>query len=129
MAKTRELDIVLFGATGFTGRLAAEYLARKAAREPLRWAIAGRNRAKLEEVRQRLAAVAPSAADLRILDASIDDPASLAAIARSTQVVLTTVGPYARYGEPVVKACVEEGAASRRGPTTSTSPASPTSST
>src|SRR5262249_45520080 len=109
MIDKRENDVVVFGATGFTGRLTAEYLARKAQREPLRWAIAGRNRAKLEEVRHALEAIDPAAVNVGVLEASIDDPASLAAMARSARVVLTTVGPYAKYGEPVVKACVDEG--------------------
>ena len=108
--ETREHDIVLFGATGFTGRLTAEYLAAKSLREPLKWAIAGRNKAKLEEVRRALEAINPAAAKVKILEASVDDPASLARVAKSTRVVLTTVGPYAKYGEPMVKACVDEGA-------------------
>ena len=110
MSDKRDYDIVLFGATGFTGRLTAEYLAEKSKREPVKWAIAGRNRAKLEEVRRALEAINPECTKVKILEASIDDPASLAAVAKSTRVVLTTVGPYAKYGEPMVKACVDEGA-------------------
>src|SRR4051812_6970312 len=99
MSDKRAHDVVLFGATGFTGRLTAEYLAKKAQREPIRWAIAGRNRAKLEEVRRALEAIDPAAVNVGIIEASIDDAGSLAAMARSTRVVLTTVGPYANYGE------------------------------
>ena len=76
----RELDLVLFGATGFTGGLTAEYLARARARR-LRWALAGRNPAKLEAVRDRLAAVDPSLADLPLLHADVTDAASLADVA------------------------------------------------
>ncbi|MEU7859495.1 saccharopine dehydrogenase NADP-binding domain-containing protein [Nonomuraea sp. NPDC049141] len=95
---SRSYDIVLFGASGFTGALTASYLARTAGPE-VRWALAGRDRAKLE----RLGIDAP------ILVADATDPASLAAIAREARVVVTTVGPYLRYGEPLVAACAEAG--------------------
>ncbi|WP_214320796.1 saccharopine dehydrogenase family protein [Nonomuraea sediminis] len=91
-------DIVLFGASGFTGALTAAYLNRVAGPD-VRWALAGRDRAKLE----RLGLDAP------ILIADATDPASLAAIARQARVVATTVGPYIRYGEPLVAACAEAG--------------------
>jgi short subunit dehydrogenase-like uncharacterized protein len=98
----RELDIVVLGATGFTGALTAEYLAahRSAA---TRWALAGRNRGKLEVLRDRLGV------DIQILEADISDQASLRQIAEASRVVVTTVGPYLRYGEPVVAACAEAG--------------------
>jgi short subunit dehydrogenase-like uncharacterized protein len=101
----REYDIVLFGATGFTGGLTAEYLARAAAPQT-RWALAGRNHAKLEAVRERLG---DGHADLALLTADVTDPASLRAIAASAKVVITTVGPYIHYGEPVVAACAAAG--------------------
>lgn len=108
MASQRLFDIVLFGATGFTGGLVAEYLA--GASEPkLRWALAGRNRGKLEELRARLAVQNPSLASLALLHADVDDPGSMEALAAQTQVVITTVGPYVRYGEGLVKACAEHG--------------------
>lgn len=104
----REHDVVIFGATGFTGGLTAEYLLRHAP-AGLRWALAGRNAEKLEAVRSRLAAIDPAAADLPLLHADSTDPASLADVAASTRVVITTVGPYLEYGEPLVAACAEAG--------------------
>ena len=101
----REYDIVVFGATGFTGALTAEYLAEHA--DPgTRWAIAGRNRQKLEAVRSRLGA---EHADLALLEADIDDSSSMRSLAESTRVLITTVGPYINYGEPVVAACAAAG--------------------
>jgi saccharopine dehydrogenase (NAD+, L-glutamate forming) len=106
---SRSFDLVLFGATGFTGRLAAEYLARKGELPPSRWAIAGRSAAKLHEVRSHLATLDSRLETLAIIEASSDDAGSLRAMARSTKVVATTVGPYAIHGIPLVSACVAEG--------------------
>lgn len=108
MAADRRYDVVLFGATGFTGGLTAEYLARSAP-DGLRWALVGRNRAKLEAVRARLAAIDPATAELDLLEADAADPASLAKVAEATKVVITTVGPYALHGEPLVAACAAAG--------------------
>ncbi|WKN49219.1 trans-acting enoyl reductase family protein [Nocardioides sp. Arc9.136] len=107
-APDRAHDVVLLGATGFTGGLTAEYLARHAP-EGLRWAIAGRNAEKLARVRDRLARIEPRLADLPLLTADSTDPASLADLAASTRVVVTTVGPYLTHGEPLVAACAEAG--------------------
>jgi short subunit dehydrogenase-like uncharacterized protein len=104
----RQYDVVLFGATGFTGQLTAEYLAR-AAGTGTRWALAGRNQAKLEDVRRKLASIDAACAELPLLHADVTDPASIAAVAESTKVVITTVGPYIHYGEPLVKACADAG--------------------
>ncbi len=104
----RSLDLVLFGATGFTGGLTAEYLARNAP-PGCRWALAGRNRGRLEEVRARLAAIDPGLADLPLLHADVTDAASLRQVAESARVVITTVGPYVEHGEPLVAACAEAG--------------------
>ncbi len=104
----RDFDIVLFGATGFTGRLTAEYLARHAP-DGLRWALAGRNRDRLEEVRNHLATISGSAADLELLHADVTDPTSLVQVAERARVVITTVGPYLAYGEPLVAACADAG--------------------
>lgn len=106
-ASDRDYDVVLFGATGFTGALTAEYLARAPA--GTRWALAGRNRGKLEAVRHRLAEIDPVAADLALLDADVSEPASIQAVAESARVAITTVGPYIRYGEPLVAACAAAG--------------------
>lgn len=108
MAGTRRFDLVVFGATGFTGGLTAEYLAAVSAGEPLRWAIAGRDARRLQRLQQRLAAV-PGAVAPEILQATVDDAASLAVLAASTTAVVTTVGPYARFGEPLLRACAERG--------------------
>jgi short subunit dehydrogenase-like uncharacterized protein len=107
-AEQQSLDVVLLGATGFTGALTAEYLARHAP-AGLRWALAGRNRAKLEAVRDRLAVLDPALADLELIEADSGDRASLDALARRTKVVITTVGPYQQFGEPLVAACAAAG--------------------
>ena len=104
----REFDVVLFGATGFTGGLTAEYLAG-AVPDGCRWALAGRNQGKLEAVRDRLTATHPELADLPLLRADATDPASLADVAGRTRVVISTVGPYVEHGEPLVAACAEAG--------------------
>ena len=107
---TRDLDVVLFGATGFTGGLTADYLAHHAP-AGLRWALAGRSPDKLAAVRDRLTAIDPSLADLELLVADADDPASLQVLAGRTKVVATTVGPYLSYGEPLVAAAAAAGTA------------------
>ncbi|MFI7073321.1 saccharopine dehydrogenase family protein [Micromonospora sediminicola] len=108
MRADRPYDLVLFGATGFTGGLTAEYLARHAP-DRLRWALAGRNPAKLAAVRDRLAAIDPGLADLPLLTADVTDPASLRAVAESARVVASTVGPYVHHGAPLVAACAGAG--------------------
>jgi short subunit dehydrogenase-like uncharacterized protein len=105
----RPFAITVFGATGFTGRLTAEYLARAVGgRVP--WAIAGRSRSKLDAVRRALVAIDPACASVGVVEASVDDAASLARMTAETAALLTTVGPYMRYGLPVAEACVEQGA-------------------
>lgn len=103
----RPYEIVVYGATGFTGGLTAEYLARHA--PDARWAVAGRNRGKLEMIRARLAEINSGLAEMPLLEADAANPASLRAMAESTQVVITTVGPYIHYGEPLVAACAAAG--------------------
>jgi short subunit dehydrogenase-like uncharacterized protein len=104
----RNYDLVLFGATGFTGRLTAEYLARRAP-AGCRWALAGRNRAKLEAVRDGLTAIDPTLAELPLLIADVTEPDSLRAVTADTRVLVTTVGPYISHGEPLVAACAATG--------------------
>ena len=94
----KEFDLIVFGATGFTGRLVAEYLQRSGTK---RWAMAGRSREKLAAVRDELGL--PQ--DLPLLTADASDAAALQALVRRTQVVITTVGPYQLYGEPLATAC------------------------
>lgn len=107
MATGRKFDIVLFGATGFTGGLTAEYLARNGG--TTRWALAGRNPDKLKLIRARLADINPACKALDLLEADVEDIASIQKIAQSAKVVITTVGPYIKYGEPLVAACAEAG--------------------
>ena len=106
--QSRDLDLVVFGATGFTGGLTAEYLAQHGPKG-LRWALAGRSPEKLERVRARLAAHDSALEKLELIHADVTDPASLAAVAARTKVVITTVGPYLEHGEPLVAACAEAG--------------------
>ncbi|MFC4022144.1 saccharopine dehydrogenase family protein [Micromonospora sp. GCM10011542] len=108
MAGERTYDVVLFGATGFTGGLTAEYLARHAP-PGLRWAVAGRNPERLAAVRDRLVAIDPALAGLPLLTADVTDPDSLRAVAESARVVASTVGPYVHHGEPLVAACARAG--------------------
>ena len=102
MSDAREFDIIVYGATGYTGRLVAEYLKTKTG---LKWAMAGRSADKLAEVRDLIGAAAGT--PLIVADAS--DPASLDAMVKRTKVVLTTVGPYQLYGNELVEACVANG--------------------
>lgn len=104
----RDFDIVLYGATGFVGVLTAEYLATNAP-SSLRWALAGRNPDKLTKVRSDLAKINPELAELPLIAADAEDATSLEEMAQSTRVLISTVGPYALYGEPLVKACAENG--------------------
>ncbi|WP_194952751.1 saccharopine dehydrogenase family protein [Sphingopyxis solisilvae] len=106
---SREFDIIVYGATGFTGRLVAEYLTQHYAgrKDAPKWAMAGRSSAKLAEVRDLIGA--PADTPLVVADAS--DPATLDAMAARTSVVLTTVGPYQLYGSYLVAACVKAGTA------------------
>ncbi len=106
--KSRPYDLVLFGATGFTGGLTAEYLARNIP-DGCRWALVGRSLPKLEQVRARLVAIDPALDALPLLVADAGDPESLRAVAEQARVVITTVGPYVEYGEPLVAACAEAG--------------------
>ncbi len=108
MPAARKFDVVLFGATGFTGALTAEYLARTAPAS-LRWAVAGRNLDKLARVRDQLAAINPACARLELVQADVGVPDSIREVAESTRVVITTVGPYIFYGEPLVAACAAAG--------------------
>ena len=102
MSDAREFDIIVYGATGYTGRLVAEYLKTK---KGLKWAMAGRSANKLAEVRDLVGAVA----DTPLIVADASDPASLDAMVKRTKVVLTTVGPYQLYGNELVEACVANG--------------------
>lgn len=101
----RDHDVVVFGATGFVGRLTARYLAEHAP-DGVRIALAGRSESRLQEAR---AALPARAADWPLVAADSLDDAAMAALAASTRVVATTVGPYHRFGLPLVRACAAAG--------------------
>lgn len=118
MTIDRTYDVIVFGATGFTGRLVAEYLATKgkeasarddAAGRSLRWAIAGRNAGRLAEVKAALEAIDPACSSVGVVEATSEDAASLERMASQARVVITTVGPYSTRGEPLVEACIRAG--------------------
>ncbi len=100
----KDLSVVVFGASGVTGRRVAAYLAERAEEVGARWAVAGRDPAKLERTLSEIGVVAAET-----IVADVGDPASLAAMASRTKVVLDLVGPYTLYGEPVIEACVANG--------------------
>ncbi len=101
-----QLDIVVYGATGFTGQLVAEYLAaRYSGKSDLQWGMAGRSRDKLVAVRDAIGAPR----DIPLITADASDPASLRAMLEQTRSVLTTVGPYQLYGSELVAACAASG--------------------
>lgn len=108
MTQARPYEVVVFGATGFTGALTAQYLARHGGAD-LRWALAGRNPDKLRLARARLADLNPACASLPLLHADASQPDTLRDVARAARVVISTVGPYIHYGEPLVAACAEAG--------------------
>jgi len=105
--ESREFDVILWGASGFTGRLVAQHLFEVyGAGAELTWAMAGRNQQKLEHIR---AVLGKDAKNIPILLGDIDDADSLAAMARRTRVLCTTVGPYLKYGENILTACAKNG--------------------
>ncbi len=103
-AKTK-YDIVVFGASGYTGRLVAEYLHQEYANSSLTWAMAGRSLDKLASVRTALGI--PDSVDLVSVDS--DDAASVGQMVSDCKVVITTVGPYQLYGEALIQQCAEQG--------------------
>jgi short subunit dehydrogenase-like uncharacterized protein len=103
-AEQREFDIILYGATGFVGKLTAEYLAAVAGEA--RIALAGRSTGRLQEVRDTLGGTAQS---WMLIAADASSPPTLKALAERARVVVTTVGPYTKYGLPLVAACAEAG--------------------
>ena len=97
----REYDIIVWGATGFTGRLVVDYMAEQQANSNLKWAVGGRNPQKLQQML--------AGRDVAMVTADSGDEASIEALVRKTRVILTTVGPYARYGSSLVAACAKHG--------------------
>ncbi|XP_062293570.1 saccharopine dehydrogenase b [Scomber scombrus] len=114
-AFARPYHIIVFGASGFTGQFVVEEVARCAAESPgsLQWAVAGRSRQRLEGVLRRAAgklSMPELRTDVEIIIADVSIEESLAVMCQQGQVILNCVGPYRFYGEPVVKACIENGA-------------------
>jgi short subunit dehydrogenase-like uncharacterized protein len=106
MNPAAEFDLIVYGASGYTGRLVAEHLARRyGVGGAVKWAMAGRDAAKLAEVRDEIGA--PPQTPLVVADA--DDPAALDAMVRRAKAVVTTVGPYQLYGDALVAACAAAG--------------------
>ena len=102
----KAFDLVVYGASGFTGRLVAEYLQRQYGNgDSLSWAMAGRSKSKLESVRDEMGLPA----DTPILVADTSDVASLQTMAEQTRCILTTVGPYQLYGSELVGVCAKSG--------------------
>ena len=97
----REYDIIVWGATGFTGRLVVDYMAEQHVNSNLKWAVGGRNPQKLQQML--------AGRDVAMVTADSGDEASIEALVRKTRVILTTVGPYARYGSSLVAACAKHG--------------------
>lgn len=103
MSQQKEFDIVLWGATGFTGKLVAEYLFKEYGNDKnLKWAMAGRNQTKLEKIREEVAD-----ASIPLIIADSNDMESLETMVKRAKVLCTTVGPYAKYGSNLVAACVQ----------------------
>lgn len=102
----REFDLIVFGASGFTGRLVAEYLAQHQEKTgPVNWAMAGRSASKLAQVRAELGL----SDDIPIIEANTENDAAIAEMVARTACIVTTVGPYQLYGSSLVKACAEAG--------------------
>jgi short subunit dehydrogenase-like uncharacterized protein len=106
MPHNRELGIIVYGATGYTGRLVCEYLNQQyGIGGEVSWAMAGRSQAKLEQVRDEMGI----ASDIPLIVADANNPDSVNAMVRRAQVIITTVGPYQLYGSDLVRACAEAG--------------------
>uniref|UniRef100_T1IIF4 RING-type domain-containing protein n=1 Tax=Strigamia maritima TaxID=126957 RepID=T1IIF4_STRMM len=104
----RKYDFVIFGATGFTGQYTIEEMIRTAQTTKFKWAVAGRNETKLKKsITNAYRALNKECEDVPMFIADVNDSASLAEMCQNTKIVLNCVGPYRFYGEPVVKACVE----------------------
>ena len=104
--ENRKFDIVLFGSTGFTGGLVAEYFAANVDLKNIKWAIAGRNAEKLDTVKANLISINAACKNIEILLCNSDDIASLENVTKQTKIIVSTVGPFAVHGETLVEACV-----------------------
>ena len=102
MKNKRDFDLIIWGATGFTGNLVCDYISKNYNERELRWAIAGRNKKKILKLQQKL-----KIDDSRTIIADSSDKDSLVKMVKKSKVVCTTVGPYAKYGTNLVEACIE----------------------
>ena len=102
MKNKRDFDLIIWGATGFTGNLVCDYINKNYNERELRWAIAGRNKKKILKLQQKL-----KIDDSRTIIADSSDKDSLVKMVKKSRVVCTTVGPYAKYGTNLVEACIE----------------------
>ena len=102
MSNTKQLDLIIWGATGFTGQLVSEYINKKYSNTALKWGIAGRNKEKVSVIAERL-----NIAKDRIFIADCNDTESLIKLTSKTKVICTTVGPYAKYGSNLIEACIK----------------------
>lgn len=107
--KDRPFDIILFGATGFTGGLIARYLILHADQENVRIALAGRNAEKGKQLIRELSQEIPEAVTPEWITADVNDPSTLESMTQATRVIMNAAGPFALYGIPVVEACVRQG--------------------
>ena len=98
---TKKHDIIVFGATGFTGKLICEYLSKHEEVKNIKWAIAGRNKYKLEQV-----VVEFNLENIEVLEVDSFDDKAIDSMCSKTKLVLTTVGPYNLYGEYLIKSCI-----------------------
>ena len=105
MSPDKPYDIVVFGASGYTGRLVAEYLAKEYSSDDLSWAMAGRSLDKLATVRKEM----DISEDVALLEVDVADADSVQQMVTACKVVITTVGPYQLYGDELVKQCAEHG--------------------
>lgn len=102
----KKYDVVIYGATGFTGQLVVEYFAKNVRFPEVKWAIAGRNQEKLFRLKNQLAAKTSELSGIGVIVADTEHPDTLDTLAQSAKVIISTVGPYVIHGEPIVKACV-----------------------
>ena len=106
MSASKDFEIIVFGATSFVGEILCNYLCNEYTEPNLRWAMAARSKAKLESLR---AEIGPNAASVPMLIADSDDEAALEALCAKTELIISTVGPYALFGEKLVAACAQSG--------------------
>ena len=104
MENKKELDLIIWGATGFTGKLVCEFINKTYSRSNLRWGIAGRNKEKISDIGEKL-----KINNEKIFIADSNDLESLIKLTSKTKVICTTVGPYAKYGTNLIKACIKTG--------------------